>query len=144
MSQSIWRHTLLNWPAASARSLGKAGLSLLVDCAPLSDLRAPVYVDREMWEKIVLNLLSNAFKYTFDGGITVTLHAVNGGEGVELMVRDTGMGIPAAELPRIFERFHRVEGTRARTHEGSGIGLALTQELVRLHGGSDSHRERRR
>ena len=74
----------------------------------------------------------------------MTLHAVNGGEGVELMVRDTGMGIPAAELPRIFERFHRVEGTRARTHEGSGIGLALTQELVRLHGGSDSHRERRR
>ncbi|HEX3270658.1 MAG TPA: PAS domain S-box protein, partial [Ktedonobacterales bacterium] len=123
--------------ASSFRSLaGKAGLSLLVDCAPLSDLRAPVYVDREMWEKIVLNLLSNAFKYTFDGGITVTLHAVNNGEGVELMVRDTGVGIPAAELPRIFERFHRVEGTRARTHEGSGIGLALTQELVRLHGGT--------
>ena len=123
--------------ASGFRSLaGKAGLSLLVDCAPLSDLRAPVFVDREMWEKIVLNLLSNAFKYTFDGAITVTLHAVNGGEGVELMVRDTGMGIPAAELPRIFERFHRVEGTRARTHEGSGIGLALTQELVRLHGGA--------
>ncbi|HEY7023131.1 MAG TPA: PAS domain S-box protein [Ktedonobacterales bacterium] len=123
--------------ASSFRSLaGKAALSLLVDCAPLNDLRAPVYVDREMWEKIVLNLLSNAFKYTFDGGITVTLHAVNGGEGVELMVRDSGVGIPAAELPRIFERFHRVEGTRARTHEGSGIGLALTQELVRLHGGT--------
>ncbi|HEY7094880.1 MAG TPA: ATP-binding protein, partial [Ktedonobacterales bacterium] len=123
--------------ASSFRSLaGKAGLSLLVDCAPLSDLRAPVYVDREMWEKIVLNLLSNAFKYTFDGGITVTLHAVNGGEGVELMVRDTGVGIPTADLPRIFERFHRVEGARARTHEGSGIGLALTQELVRLHGGT--------
>jgi PAS domain S-box-containing protein len=123
--------------ASNFRSLaGKAGLSLLVDCAPLSDLRAPVYVDREMWEKIVLNLLSNAFKYTFDGGITVKLHAVNNGEGVELLVRDTGVGIPAAELPRIFERFHRVAGTRARAHEGTGIGLALTQEMVRLHGGT--------
>jgi signal transduction histidine kinase/CheY-like chemotaxis protein len=94
----------------------------------------PVYVDRGMWEKIVLNLLSNAFKFTFDGGIGVEL--VDRGGSVELVVRDTGVGIAPDELGHVFERFHRVEGVRARTHEGSGIGLALVQELVHLHGGT--------
>ncbi|MDP3746110.1 MAG: HWE histidine kinase domain-containing protein [Phenylobacterium sp.] len=93
-----------------------------------------VYVDRDMWEKIVLNLVSNAFKFTFDGRIAVSLHKV--GEAVELAVRDTGVGVEAHELARIFERFHRVEGQRGRTHEGTGIGLALVQELVKLHGGT--------
>lgn len=123
--------------ASAFRSLVEtAGLALTVECAPLGDQMAPVYVDREMWEKIILNLLSNAFKYTFEGEITVTLRAVEGGHAVLLEVRDTGVGIPASELPRLFERFHRVEGARARTHEGSGIGLALVQELVHLHGGA--------
>ena len=53
-----------------------------------------------------------------------------------LEVADTGVGIPRQELPRLFERFHRVEGAQGRTHEGSGIGLALVQELVKLHGGT--------
>ena len=57
-------------------------------------------------------------------------------------MRDTGIGIPGAELPRVFERFHRVEGARARTHEGSGIGLALVHELVQLHGGTIDGRQR--
>src|SRR6202034_1183503 len=92
------------------------------------------YVDLEMWEKIVLNLLSNAFKYTFEGRIQVSLH--ESGESALLSVSDTGIGIPAAELPRIFERFHRVEGAKGRSYEGTGIGLALVQELVRLHKGS--------
>jgi PAS domain S-box-containing protein len=109
----------------------KAGLRLRVDCPPLPE---PVYVDRDSWEKIVLNLLSNAFKYTFQGEIGVALRSAN--EHVELTVRDTGIGIPATEVPRLFERFHRVQGARGRTHEGSGIGLALVQELARLHGGS--------
>ena len=114
----------------------KAGLRLVVDCpTPLEDLPEPVYVDRTMWEKIVFNLLSNAFKFTFSGEIEVTLRRV-AGNAVELAVSDTGVGVPAAEVDRLFERFHRVEGTRARTFEGSGIGLALTQELVRLHGGT--------
>ena len=86
-----------------------------------------------MWEKIVLNLLSNAFKFTFDGRITVDLRAL--GDRVELRVADTGVGISEADLPRMFERFHRVKHVRARTHEGTGIGLALVQELARLHGG---------
>ena len=81
-------------------------------------------VDREMWEKIVLNLLSNAFKFTFEGGITVALRATRPAAR-ELDVADTGIGIAADELPRLFERFHRVAGARSRTHEGTGIGLAL-------------------
>lgn len=109
----------------------KAGLEFAVECPPLPGL---VYVDREMWEKIVFNLLSNAFKFTFDGRITVRL--VWRGDHADLVVSDTGVGIAAADLPRIFERFHRVKRIRARTHEGTGIGLALVQELARLHGGT--------
>lgn len=108
----------------------KAGLRLVVDCPPLPE---KVYVDPGMWEKIVLNLVSNAFKFTFEGQITVALRLE--GTGVELRVSDTGVGIAAAELPKVFARFHRVRGTRSRTFEGTGIGLALVQELVKLHGG---------
>jgi PAS domain S-box-containing protein len=112
-------------------AIEKAGLKLVIDCPPLSQ---PAYVDREMWEKIVLNLVSNAFKFTFEGEIEVGLRESAG--HVELFVRDTGTGIPREELPKLFERFHRVAGAHGRTHEGSGIGLALVQELARLHGGS--------
>ena len=106
----------------------------------LPPLAEPVYVDRDMWEKVVLNLLSNAFKFTFQGSITVTVQ--QRGSGAELSVRDTGTGVPSAELPRLFERFHRIEGARGRSFEGSGIGLALVKELVETHGGvirADSH-----
>jgi signal transduction histidine kinase len=109
----------------------KASLNLIVDCSPIS---RDVYVDREMWEKIVFNLISNAFKFTFEGEIAVSLREV--GDSVELEVRDTGTGIPDDELPHLFERFHRVKGALGRSYEGSGIGLALVQELVKLHGGS--------
>ena len=88
-----------------------------------------------MWEKIVLNLLSNAFKFTMQGSVRVSLLPSADASHVVLTVRDTGAGIPPEELPRLFERFHRVEGATGRTFEGSGIGLALVQELVRLHGG---------
>ena len=89
-----------------------------------------------MWEKVVLNLVSNAFKFTFHGEIAVELRDAEG--GARLTVRDTGTGIPQAELPKLFERFHRVENARGRSFEGSGIGLALVQELVKLHGGQIS------
>jgi signal transduction histidine kinase len=111
----------------------KAGLTLEIDCPPLTE---PALADRDLWEKIVLNLLSNAFKFTFAGRIAVKLEE----QGRELVLRvsDTGTGIPADQLALIFERFHRVEGARGRTHEGTGIGLALVQDLVRLHGGTIS------
>jgi signal transduction histidine kinase len=120
--------------ASSFRSAtDKAGLRLIVRCPPLPQ---PVYVDRDMWEKVVLNLISNAFKFTLDGEIEVSLEPAYDGGTAKLTVRDTGTGIPLAEMPRLFERFHRVEGARGRTQEGTGIGLALVQELVKLHGGS--------
>ncbi|WP_437580964.1 ATP-binding protein [Sorangium sp. So ce887] len=115
---------------AFCSTAARAGLRFVVDCPPLPE---PVYVDREMWEKIVLNLISNAFKFTFEGEIAISLRW--GGDHVILEVRDTGTGIPAEELPRIFERFYRIPGARGRSHEGSGIGLALVRELVKFHGG---------
>ncbi|WP_420381734.1 response regulator [Novosphingobium sp.] len=117
--------------ASSFRSATeRAGLALRVDTPPLSRL---IDIDQEMWEKIVLNLLSNAFKFTFDGEIAITLREI--GDMAQLTVRDTGIGIAEGDLARIFERFHRIEGARGRTFEGSGIGLALVHELVNLHGG---------
>ena len=120
--------------ASNFRSaMEKADLKFTVDCPPLPE---PVYVDRDMWEKIVLNLVSNAFKYTLRGEIAVGLRQTSDARHVQLTVRDTGVGIPAHELPRLFERFHRIEGQDGRTQEGTGIGLALVHELVRLHGGT--------
>ncbi len=117
--------------ASSFRSAtDKAGLLLIVDTPPLDEA---VYVDRDMWEKIVLNLISNAFKFTFAGEIEVTLREQDG--TVRLTVRDTGTGIPANQIGKLFDRFHRVKGSWGRSFEGSGIGLALVKELVKLHGG---------
>lgn len=118
--------------ASAFRSvMEQANLQFNIDCPPLSSI---VYVDRQMWEKIVLNFLSNAFKFTFEGEISVILRDRQ--DHIELEVKDTGTGIAAAELPYIFERFHRVQGARGRSYEGSGIGLSLVQELVKLQGGT--------
>ena len=118
--------------ASVFRSLAeKAGLYLRVE---IPDLREPAYVAPDLWEKIVLNLVSNAYKFTFAGGIGVSLS--EGRDAFELCVRDTGTGIPRNELDRVFARFHRVRSARGRTHEGSGIGLSLVQELAKMHGGS--------
>jgi signal transduction histidine kinase/DNA-binding response OmpR family regulator len=119
--------------ASSFRSaIEKAGLQFRLEMQPLPE---PVFIDREMWEKVLLNLLSNALKFTFDGAIGVRVAADAGGRSALVVISDTGTGIAAAELPRLFERFHRIEGARSRSFEGSGIGLALVQELVKLHGG---------
>jgi signal transduction histidine kinase/DNA-binding response OmpR family regulator len=119
-----------NLVSAFRSATQRAGLELVVNCPPLP---APVYVDVEMWEKIVLNLLSNAFKFTLKGSIQVELECAGG--HAELRVRDTGVGIAPEDLDRVFERFYRIERSAGRTHEGSGIGLALVRELVAIHGG---------
>jgi PAS domain S-box-containing protein len=112
-------------------AVDRAGLAFEVDCPTLPE---PVYLDRGMWEKVVLNLLSNALKFTFDGTIRIAVRAADGQAVVT--VADTGIGVPGHEMPRLFERFHRIENTRSRSNEGSGIGLALVQELIQLHGGT--------
>jgi PAS domain S-box-containing protein len=107
------------------------GLKFKVRCEPIEEL---IYVNREMYEKIVFNLLSNAFKFTFKGKIEVVLKENK--NNVKLIVRDTGIGIANAHLQNIFDRFVRIEGAKARTYEGSGIGLALVRELVNVHRGN--------
>ncbi|GAB3826265.1 hypothetical protein GCM10028895_36920 [Pontibacter rugosus] len=108
-----------------------AGLRFNVYCAPIPE---PVYIDVEMWEGIIFNLLSNALKFTFEGEITVSFNYID--KQVVLTVADTGVGVPAEETAQLFSRFHRIKGVKSRSHEGSGIGLALVQELVKMHQGT--------
>jgi len=116
-----------------------------------SSASACAFVDRDMWEQVVANLLSNALKYTATGSIHVSLllapaqdttaAATPTAGTVVLTVADTGGGIAAEFLPHIFERFYRVSMPASSVYshaEGTGIGLALTQELVELHGGTIS------
>ena len=117
--------------AAFEPAIKQAGLDLRVKVA----FMPPIYADRDMLEKIILNLISNAFKFTFAGEIEITVGAATSEDAAIIAVRDTGIGIPAEELPHLFERFHRIEGAQGRSIEGSGIGLALVQELVKLHDG---------
>lgn len=117
--------------ASTFRSaIEKAGMQLHYHSDEITD---EIYVDHEMWEKIVLNLISNAFKYSKEGTISVALKKV--GDQLELSVSDTGVGIPADQLDKIFDRFHRIENTQGRSQEGTGIGLSMVKELVRLHNG---------
>jgi signal transduction histidine kinase len=109
----------------------RAAIVLRIICVPTVD---DVFIDRDLWEKIVFNLLSNALKFTRMGSVEV--HLQQDDAVVELSVADTGSGIASQELPRIFDRFHRAANPQARTQEGSGIGLSLVRDLVRLHGGT--------
>jgi signal transduction histidine kinase len=134
--QAIYEPTDLSALTADTASafrsvMEQAGLEFVIDCPPLSE---SAYVDRDMWEKIVLNLLSNAFKFTLAGSVAVRVREL--GNRIDVRVEDTGVGISEDEQSKVFQRFHRVEGVRGRTHEGSGIGLALVQELAQLQGGS--------
>ncbi len=118
--------------AAFQSIIESAGLSFTVERGELPE----AFIDRKSWEKIVFNLLSNAFKFTHDGNITVSIRPSADGRKAVLRVSDTGIGIATENLPRLFERFHRIEGAQGRSFEGTGIGLALVQELVKLHGGT--------
>ncbi len=137
----VWAPSRRNLRAIFALLAKRRGLRLVVDCPPLGE---PVYVDRDMWEKIVLNLSSNAFKFTLDGEIEVSLgrsdecrvsserkeeprathpSSLATPGCVTLTVRDTGVGIPVEELPQMFERFHRVEHSRGANPRRDGHRL---------------------
>lgn len=104
--------------------------------AQLQDCPA-IYLDLEKFDKVLYNLLSNAMKFTEAGGnISVTVQATR--DQCQIQVQDTGVGIRADQLPYLFERFRQADGSASRSHEGSGLGLALVKELVELHGGKVS------
>jgi GAF domain-containing protein/class 3 adenylate cyclase len=97
----------------------------------------PVYLDSEKFDKVLYNLLSNAMKFTPSGG-SITAKIEPAGDHVRLQIADSGMGIRKEQIPHLFERFRQAEGSVNRSHEGSGLGLALVKELVELHGGQIS------
>lgn len=94
-----------------------------------------VMIDTEQFEKVVMNLLHNAIKFTSRGG-RITLFLDEREEDVELVVQDTGVGIPDNMLDTIFDRFAQVDGSSTRSTEGTGLGLSLAKEIVELHGGT--------
>ncbi|KAJ1307038.1 hypothetical protein OPQ81_008017 [Rhizoctonia solani] len=116
--------------AALFRSLAeRKGITYEINTGT-EDVEPIIYVDLDLWEKIVCNLLSNAFKYTTQGAVTVSvIHKL---DESHVQFRDTGVGIPKDYLNRVFDRFFRVNDNRT---EGTGVGLSLTKELISLHGG---------
>src|SRR6185295_18016188 len=91
--------------------------------------------DEELIRRMILNLLDNAVKYTPAGGeISLALARQNG--NAEIVVRDTGIGIPEAAQPRVFDRFYRVDKARARAMGGAGLGLSIAQWIAEVHGGA--------
>jgi two-component system phosphate regulon sensor histidine kinase PhoR len=110
----------------------KSGIHLATELVAES---SRVWCDVEAVSQVLSNLLDNAIKYTPAGG-TITVGAHPPGRYVELYVRDTGAGIPAEDLPRLFERFYRVDKARSRELGGTGLGLSIVKHLVALHNGT--------
>jgi signal transduction histidine kinase len=110
-----------------------AGVALVTDVSP--DL-PHLYADERKLSQILLNLLSNAIKFTPDGGTVTVAAALDGDGDLVIMVADTGIGIAKADLERVFEPFVQLDSSLARKYEGTGLGLALSQRWVHLHGGS--------
>jgi two-component system phosphate regulon sensor histidine kinase PhoR len=106
-----------------------AGLALELEAGPA----APVVADRVRIEQALANLLDNATKYTERGSVHVAVG--RDGDSAWCEVRDTGAGIPAADLPRVFERFYRVDKARSREKGGTGLGLSIVKHVIALHGG---------
>ena len=102
---------------------------------PEDQVPAAVWVDEEALEQILDNLVDNALKYTPEGG-TVEVEWTRRGDDIVLEVRDTGIGIPEAELSRIFERFYRVDKARSRELGGTGLGLSIVKHLVQAMQGT--------
>jgi signal transduction histidine kinase len=124
--------TLVNQTAASVQPQAAArGVSIAND---LPATLPPVSIDYSRISQVLLNLLENAIAHTGDGG-NITLSASQQGKWLEVSVADTGEGMPAEDLPNIFERFYRVDKSRTRATGGSGLGLTVAKRLVEAHGG---------
>ena len=98
------------------------------------DEKARVWIDRDRIVQILLNLVDNAIKYSFEGS-SISFHAPCQNERILLHVKDTGQGIPSTDLPRVTERFYRVDRARSREEGGTGLGLSIVKHLVQLLGG---------
>ncbi len=117
-------------------SAGRRGVALNVET---ETYEIELYFDQDKMEKILTNLVSNALKFTPEGGavnVRVALSASGTADSVDVIVEDTGIGIPEEELPHIFDRFYQVDASQTREQDGTGIGLALTKELVEMHHGT--------
>jgi two-component system phosphate regulon sensor histidine kinase PhoR len=120
--------TVADWSLRSAEKR----ISLSADVAPgLPEIPA----DSFRLEQVLSNLIDNAIKYTEPGGL-VKVRALPQDGGVEIRVEDTGIGIPPADLPRIFERFYRADKARSRERGGTGLGLSIVKHIVLAHGGT--------
>jgi cell cycle sensor histidine kinase DivJ len=108
----------------------RAGVTLKLDIAPQARL---VFADRRAIKQILVNLLSNGVKFTPPGGEVVVSARIR--HGIEIQVRDTGMGISSADLERLGRPFEQVENSEVRAKEGTGLGLALVKSLAQMHGG---------
>jgi two-component system phosphate regulon sensor histidine kinase PhoR len=115
--------------AAAAKSKG-----VILETA-ISPSAQTVYADRTALEQILLNLMENSIRHTGEGG-RVRIETAVGENGIHLVIRDTGSGIPSEHLPRVFERFYRADSGRSRESGGTGLGLAIVKHLVEAHGGS--------
>ncbi|KAI8619659.1 hypothetical protein BC830DRAFT_1103147 [Chytriomyces sp. MP71] len=117
-------------------AIEKAGLKYLTEIENVDP--NVVFLDEEMWQKIIFNLLGNAIKFTLKGHIKGALRLCPDKKFIEFSVEDTGVGIPDNQIAKVFDQFQRVEYTGGRSFGGSGIGLALVNDLVKFHGGSIS------
>jgi len=129
--------TLLNEATGSVQAQVQKHEHTLVVMPPPPELR--VFADGGRVRQVLLNLLSNAIKFTPDGGrITVVAAPVNGADDsvVRITVTDTGIGIAPEDQPKLFKEFSQLDASASRKYEGTGLGLALSRQLVELHGGS--------
>ena len=106
--------------------------SIILEIEPGS---AIAYVDRDKVMRVFSNLLNNAVKFTSPSG-SINITASDEGSLVKVTVEDTGSGIPEEDLPKVFERFYRVEKTRSRDFGGTGLGLSIARKVIESHGGS--------